>query len=502
MPGGLLGLVAYGAQNILLSGNPQTSFYRTIMRKYTHFSSQTITVPMTTTTLLGFETSATFRVKIPHHGDLLSNLYLSLRLPPIYSKIYVPEGGDPDLDGIPYEFQWIPHLGAHIIERAALVVGGQEIASVDGEWLFAKRRLDISNDYEAQKLDTMWGHELELTNPAYGVYGWIDASGERDYPTVRQTSTNLQNNRFSIPESTLYIPLNFWFEETQQALPLIALQYHDVEFVVTLRPSRDLYTVVDVLSTENPRPRIRPRSNNVNMHPSAFFLDVGMGSAPTNSWDLRPQLECTYVFLSKTERDYMAKNPLDYVVRRVQRREFQGINSRSRLSLDDQHGLATRIVWWARRPDSLPERNDWENMTNWIDPYVAPRLDGTGVAATLGNSGVNIATSQREIIRTAKLILGGEDFTEDKTGKFYSTVQLYERCNGLGHPGLYIMSFELGHQNAQPTGTLNMSFYRKITLDTDVYPPISGLTHTIVVYVETVNFLHIENGLGGLTIAL
>lgn len=501
MPGGLLGLVAYGAQNILLSGNPQSSFYRTVMRRYTHFSTQTMTVAMSTTTRLDFESNATFRVKIPQNGDLLSNMYLTLRLPPIYSKIYVPDGGDPDLDGVPYEFKWIPHLGAHIIERAALSIGGQEIATVDGEWLFAKSVVDVPS-YEAIKLDRMWGHELELTDPAAGVYGWIDASGGRDYPTVRATTTNPQNNRFSIPESLIYIPLNFWFETIGQSLPLIALQYHEVELSVTLRQSRDLYTIVDVYSTETPKPRIRPRSNDITMHPSAFFLDAGMGNAPTNTWNLQPQLECTYVFLTETERRWFASTPQNYVVRRVQRREFQGVYSRAKLSLDDQHGLATRIVWWGRRPDALPERNDWENMTNWVDADVAPRVDGTGVASTLGNSGINIATSQREIIRSGQLVLGGENFTEDKVGRFYSVLQLYERCKGTGHTGIYVMSFEVGHEYAQPMGSLNMSFYKKITLDTDVFPPIDGLTHTIVVYVETLNFLRIESGMGGLVFAL
>jgi hypothetical protein len=498
--GGAIGLSAYGGQNGPLSGNPQMSFYQGIFRQYTHFSSQTIAIPMTSSTLQRFDTSATYRVNIPNNGDLLSDLYLSMRMPPIYSKIYVPEGGDVDLDGVPYEFQWVSHLGARCIERAAIIICGQEIASVDGDWLFANRCLITGDVATGQKLDAMWGHVPELYDPASGMYAWLDVSGGRGYPTIRATTDAIQNNRFSIPETLLYIPLNFWFEKTQQALPIIALSGQEIEVVITLRPTRDWYTVIDVTSTDSPKPRIRPR-NQPDMRPAAFFLDAGMGSAPTDSWDLRFGLEGTYVYLTTGERTALVQKPQNYLVRRIARLEFHGISSRKQLELDQQHGLATRIVWFARRPDAIAERNDWENMTNWVDMNVAPRLDGAGIATTLPNSGVNTLTSQRELIRGGKLIVNGEDFVQDKGADFYSKLQPYERCSGVGHPGLYTFSFELGHNAIQPMGTLNLSVLPIVRLDVDVYPPISGLTHTIYVYIETLNFLHVENGMGGLAFA-
>lgn len=501
MPGGELALSAYGSQNVVLSGNPQITFFTSVFTQYKHFSSETITVPFDSVSTLFFDRSTIIRKILPRSGDLVSSLFFRIRLPPIYSKVYVPTGGDAFLDAIPYEFKWVPHVGARIIERASIQIGGQEIAWVDSDWILSQKFLDYPKPV-GEKIDALLGYVPELVDPAQGIYAWVDVSGNTDYPTVVASSETVQNNRFSIPEYFLNIPLGFWFGDTAgQALPLIALSKHPVEIVLTLRPLQDLYTVVDVYSTESPQPRIKPR-NQPDMRPAAFFLDAGMGSAPTDSWNYQPTLECKYIFLSLEERALLTLKPLTYTIRRINRYVFDGITTQTKLDISQQHGIASRIVWFARRPDVLAEKNDWENFTNWDNPYIAPRVDASGVPATFPNSGSNIVRSQRDIIRQATLLCGGQEIQAYKTSSFYTMVETYDRCIGPGFPGLHIMPFELFHSKIQPAGTLNMSLFNQIELQVDVFPPISGLEHSIYVYVETVNFLIIQGGYGGLQFAI
>lgn len=500
MPGGELALAAYGSQNVILSGNPQFSFFASVFTQYKHFSSESIPVLFDSVSTLFFDRSTTIRKIIPRSGDLLSALYFRMRLPPIYSKVYIPTDGDPFLDAIPYEFKWVSHIGARIIEKASIQIGGQEIAWVDSDWILAQKYLDIPTPV-GEKLDALLGHIPELVEPSQGIYAWVDVSGATDYPNVVESTATTQNNRFSIPEYFLNIPLGFWFGETiGQALPLIALSKHQVELVITLRPLQELYTLVDVYSTESPRPRIRPR-NQSDMRPAAFFLDAGMGNAPTDSWNYSPSLECKYIFLEKSERAELTLKPLTYTVRRINRYIFDGIAVPSKLDISQQHGIASRIVWFARRPDVIAEKNDWENFTNWDNPYISPRIDASGVPDVFPNSGSNIIRSQRDIVKQTTLLCGGQEIQAYKPSLFYTNVETFERCIGPGFPGLHIMPFELFHSKIQPAGVLNLSTFNVIELQVDVNPPISGLTHSIYVYIETINFLIIQKGYGGLQFA-
>ena len=87
--GGLLSLIAYGTQNVLLSGNPQMTYFYKAFRRYTHFSMENVTTTMDGPNELFFDQKILLRAKIQRVGDLLSDMYFTFRLPDIYSK-YVP----------------------------------------------------------------------------------------------------------------------------------------------------------------------------------------------------------------------------------------------------------------------------------------------------------------------------------------------------------------------------------------------------------------------------
>ena len=89
--GGLYALVAYGTQNVILSGNPQMTYFYKAFKRYTHFAMENITIPLEGPNELGFDTTVDLRAKIPRYGDLLSDLVFSFHVPDIYSKYVPPE---------------------------------------------------------------------------------------------------------------------------------------------------------------------------------------------------------------------------------------------------------------------------------------------------------------------------------------------------------------------------------------------------------------------------
>jgi hypothetical protein len=89
MPGGLLALVCYGNENVIVNGNPEvTWFYKSFLR-HTHFSQEPIHIPLEGPNLLLMDSPVLWKAKIPRQGDLLSDLVLRVTLPDIFSKAYV-----------------------------------------------------------------------------------------------------------------------------------------------------------------------------------------------------------------------------------------------------------------------------------------------------------------------------------------------------------------------------------------------------------------------------
>ena len=84
MGGGLMQLVAYGAQDIYLTGNPQITFFKVVYRRHTNFSMDFITlIPERDEGLLA-DANSKLTFKIKRHADLVSNIYFEFSLPSIY----------------------------------------------------------------------------------------------------------------------------------------------------------------------------------------------------------------------------------------------------------------------------------------------------------------------------------------------------------------------------------------------------------------------------------
>ena len=72
MGGGLMQLVAYGAQDIYLTGNPQITFFKVVYRRHTNFSMECIEQTFNGTAGFGARVSC----NIARHGDLVTNIYI------------------------------------------------------------------------------------------------------------------------------------------------------------------------------------------------------------------------------------------------------------------------------------------------------------------------------------------------------------------------------------------------------------------------------------------
>lgn len=567
MPGGLLALVCYGNENVIVNGNPEvTWFYKSFLR-HTHFSQEPIQVQLDGPDLLLMDAPILLKAKIPRQGDLLSDLVLRMTLPDIFSKAYISQdpSGSFILDKV-QEFQWVRKIGARMINKVTFTIGGQTIQEFNSDWIVARALLDYGNA-KYQKWRTMVGDVPELFDPAQGVYADY-SSGQPLYPNViawRGSETNpvpTQNNSPSIPGRLIRVPLGLWFSDyIQNSLPLIALQYHDCEIQIQMRPIRELYTILDPSgvrlrygtkmgeyiptdqypNTYNPS-LYGPLPNTMNNNYESYVDPVGSlkyfltdisGAVPIqDGWPLNATLEATYTFLRQEEQQMFVKKTIRYNVRQAQNFNFSGVNTRNTYRLD-VHNIATRVVLFGRRSDSVPYRNQATNLTNWIDPrgqerpFVTPQpislypnqvqTASNPTSFYIGRAGINLPGLQRRILKNVFITGNGTPLFDAEDSAYFTEYVPFRYLKGAGIPfqdyglaaqsemwPIYTYSFALhASEVEQPTGTLNTSRIDRLELDVDVepIPTLAGYTYELNVFVETLNFLEISSGLGGLKFA-
>ena len=194
MPGGLLQLVAYGAQDVYLTGNPQITFFKIVYRRYTNFAIETVEHTFTGT--IGFGNTIT--VKITRDGDLVTKMYLRIILNQVNPGTA--------------NFAWTRRLGHAIVNQVSVMIGGTVIDRQYGTWL------DI------------W---YELARQGYHDVGYANMIG--DIPALTTYNSAIK------PQYILYVPLQFWLNRfVGLAVPLIALQYHDTYVTFELQPVTDI----------------------------------------------------------------------------------------------------------------------------------------------------------------------------------------------------------------------------------------------------------------------
>jgi hypothetical protein len=509
--GGLLALVAYGSQNVLLSGNPDMTFWYKTYRKYSHYSQENVTVALEGPNELFYTQPIKLRAKIQRIGDLLSDMYFTFTIPDIFSK-YV----DPGTRSIQYQYQWVRYLGAAIIQNAAFFVGGQKIQEVDGTYLLARALIDYPTA-AFSKWRTLVGDTPELTNSSQGVYA--GGTAQNGYPSVYPDPTHplgAQVNRPSIFGQEIHVPLNFWFQQDSSlALPLVGLQYHDCEVQLNLNPIESLYTILDISGYRvNPNYKMLAPSTNITMNlpefvsandPNAtwrnFATDVGSALPSLDTWFLNPRLQCSYVYLSDEERKVFATQPLSYCFSQVTPYNYPGMYTRQLLDLYT-HNPVTRLLFIQRRSDSLPYRNDFANFTNWWNYPTAPYYPTPTVTGPA--SGLLIPQGQQGILRTLRVLCDGNEIQEEKPIEYFTKITPWKTLDGLPSTQVPVYNFSLHSPTTQPTGSLNSSRIKNFQVEVDVYPlpPNTTYVYDLTIYVESLNWFEVAAGMGGLKYAL
>ena len=515
--GGLLTLVAYGSQNVLLSGNPDVTFFYKVFRRYSHFSMESVTQQMDgTNDQLKYDEQITVRKKIERIGDLVNDMYFSFQLPDIFSK-YV----SPTIRTYQYEFQWTKYVGLALINTVGLYIGGQKIQEFDGSYLLAKALADYPSDKFA-KWQTLVGETPELTEPENGIYA--GGRNQTGYPTViRDQSRELgqQLNRPSIFGQRIHVPLPFWFSESEgSALPLVGLQYHECEVRILLNPINQLYTILDA-SGFRVRPGIQTTASLANIQSNlpdystiydlsgelkSFLTDVGSVVPALNTWNFNPSIQIGYIYLGEQERSVFAQAPLSYLVHQVTPYPFPTIYTRQLLNLET-HNPIERLVIVNRRSDSLPFRNDFANLTNWWSYPKTPYVSGTGTSQLLQSaytSGILLPYAQLQILQSLRVLADGNELQEEKPIDYFTKITPFKYTDGNPQELVPTYSFCLHSPNAQPAGSINASRIRifQVEVNPFILPSNTTYVYDLTIYVESINFVDIVSGMGQLKYAL
>ena len=549
MPGGgQLPLVAYGNQNRTFNGNPSMTHFYKVYRQYTHFSTESITIPMDGPNELQLDAPIRIRAKIPRHADLLRELTFVFRVPEIYSKIW--DRAAAEMPARLPAFRWIHMLGALIIDNVAVFVGGSKIQEFPGEWIATRAALDMPTDQYLRWRELV-GDVPEIHSPEWGVYGRAASYPfqKGEYPhCVADASAGIASAP-SIPERTIRVPLPLWFsEESGRALPLVALQLHEVEVQITLRPLREIYRIMDDSPAQREPNRYGrtldldptlPTSNdpadptaydNLTLQneygaytdpygaPRYFYTDAGAPIPAQDGFVMNPRLEGTYIYLTEKEQIMFAERELHHLVHQVQTFRFPTVTTKTKLDLD-AHGLVQRMVFYGRRSDAIEIRNDFINLSSWKSLSQAPYWPNAG--APQPNSGRLVPYTQRDALRGARLLIAGNELYEERPAPFFEHHQPYHSAQSVGGTSaltagsgirpedvmgpIYQMNFALnGSDHVQPSGTLNASRLREIQLEVDPWPldPYSLYAYDFTVFCESLNLVKYLNGMAGLAFAI
>jgi hypothetical protein len=272
MGGGLMQLVAYGAQDVYLTGNPQITFFKVVYRRHTNFSMECIEQPLDSARFGGRHT-----VQVLRNGDLAGRMYLKTTLPALSAA-----GGE--------TCAWVRRVGHALIDNIECTVGGSQVDKHWGVW------------YD------LW-YELTHTNEQ-----------ERGYGKMIGDVAACTTLASSVSAYTLYIPLQFWFNRnTGLALPLIALQYHEVRFNIQFEQFANLvcYTGTTV-----------PALPTANLSDTSILVD--------------------YIYLDQEERRRMAQVGHEYLIEQVQFGNTESVTgANQKVKLDFNHPCK-ELVWAVR----------------------------------------------------------------------------------------------------------------------------------------------------------
>jgi len=366
MGGGLLQLVAYGAQDAYISGNPHITFWKVLYKRHTNFAMEAFRVNFTGKPSWGQRLVAV----VNRNADLMYKTYLEVVLPDT-SSIAVPSGS------VSWTGDANRRLGYVLLKKIEVEIGGQIIDTHYGEWLFLWENLTSCYD-NSVKLDAMVGGNIG---------GSITT-----------------NNSCGGRPGVLYIPLQFWFcRNPGLALPLIALQYHEVRLNFYMANATDLvsstgYSSISAAAAALP-----------NIQDMSLYID--------------------YIYLDVEERRRFAQQSHEYLIDQLQYGMPQTITSQStRIDLTLNHPVK-ELVWVFQDVRKTDCASALTVATGYTQPF-----------------------SYDDIVSRCRIQINGQDRFSERYGDYFWKVQPYQHHSG----GAFWPSRQkIASQLAPSTGTFN-----------------------------------------------
>jgi len=397
MGGGLMQLVAYGAQDIYLTGNPQITFFKVVYRRHTNFSMEAIEQTWNGTDTGDGRCTAT----ISRNGDLVHRMYLEVTTSKMQANLSNP--------------------GVSWITNVEIEIGGQKIDKHSGLWM------------------EVWA-ELTEPNPT-GATGGIKTEGGISGGTIFQKMSGMGGVRKTTADPTnkygkLFIPLQFWFcRNPGLALPLIALQYHEVKVILD--------------------------------HKIGTNLASSAAPAAKNS------LFCDYIYLDTDERRRFAQVSHEYLIEQVQ----EGSLTNGTGDLNFNHPVK-ELVWC----HSLKVQDSQVGVSKPIGISGTFQLKLNGHDRFAARDFRYFSRTQVWQHHSGAGGLLGTDLasTPQAEGQFDDSIGVY--------------SFALKPEEHQPSGTCNFSRIDNARLEAG---PHAGADIDII-FAVNYNVLRIMSGMGGL----
>ena len=504
MGGGLLNITSYGNENVILNGNPKKTFFKAVYKKHTNFGLQRFRLDFKGSRILNFNTPTVLDFKVPRYAEMLYDSYVCITLPDIWSPFkefnpYSQTGGNILK---PYQFRWINEIGTNMIREVEVYSGAIILSKFSGEYLSCLKERDFSNS-KKELWDRMTGNVNELKNPAF--------SGNR--VNVYPNSMYVDDTGVipSIQGRKLYIPLSLFFSDSSKmALPLVALQYQEINIKITLEPITKLYTINDVDAVNNSSGISYRRAPNPNElhHQMWHFLNpprdisgtLALYDQTRNDWNTDIHLISTYIFLGQDERRLIAQQPYKLLIKQVYEYEKLSVAG-SQIVEFDSKDMVSNYMFRFRRNDVLL-RNEWSNYTNWtyngVEPQKItnklPMLNDKMVKNTrnffiTGAIG-DYFYNRRDILLDMGVVLEGMYRENVMDAGVYEYVEKWKRTSGSAKNGLYCYNFCLDSNRSvyQPSGGMNLNKFSKVAFEFNTLePPINLERPTVDIICDTNN---------------
>ena len=535
-------LVAYGAQDVFLTGTPEITFWKVSYRRHTNFAMESIEQTFSGQADFGRRVTCT----IARNGDMAFRTYLQVTLPEINQGMAAS-----GTDGV--YARWLDFPGEQLIAQVEVEIGGQRIDRQYGDWLHIWNQLTLSSEQQ-KGYYKMIGHTTQLTyltDPNFAaITGPCASSGG---------PSQVCAPRNALPETTLYIPLLFWFNRNPGlALPLIALQFHEVKINIDFRPIGECLWAVSSLTSTNGATLSVAQAYQQSLVAASLYID--------------------YVFLDTDERRKFAQNPHEYLIEQLQFTGDESVGSSSnKIKLNFNHPCKELI--WVVQPDAnvdycsslasgqvlyktlgaqpfnytdaidaLPNSIaafggplETEGSNNFIQAstglfQMAGAIDAVGTAAsasaaqwasgndfsftnqsptaangsTVSDAGTFVLAETaldmhcwgENPVVTAKLQLNGQDRFSEREGTYFDIVQPFQHHTRHPDTGINVYSFALRPEEHQPSGTCNFSRIDNAVLQLVLSSPtVSGTaTAKVRVYAVNYNVLRVMSGMAGVAL--